>query len=594
MSRMSMLKFRGDIEGLRGVAIILVLAYHIDQKFVPGGFIGVDVFFILSGYLMAAILNNNSNDVAGFYRKRLLRIIPAYFCMLLVVGIGSSFLLLQDDYQVFYKSLINSYLFISNIYFSDLGGYFLPKVHEMPLLHTWSLSIELQFYLIVPALIWLFSKRFIHYHYLVPASLVLILYSQYQEEFYFSFVGRLPCMLIGLWIYYNNIQVNNKLSNITGILGLVVLISGAFFIKGFDYPGFSILFPIISTVFILSSEGSVATKILNMPWLRYVGRISFSVYLWHWPILALYRYYIGEYYLEIIELFFLLLIILSASMLSYYYVEQRFVSKKSKSKSYLYSICIIGSLCVAPFFEKFNEWIVLSLPEPYTQYANINDICHGKVVGDCLFGEKGSERKILLIGDSHAAHLVYFAKNIGTKASIEFKIITASSCVNIPGFDITRLPKWAQIKCLNQTQEMINVLEQYDEIVIAGKWLYQMESKVFQKALIDFLFYMNTRGKKVIILSQIPILSGNIARILRFQMLGLPSGLSTVLNWQKGNDEMYKLTVDLPSVIFLDLSDSPLFSTPPYYKGELIYRDISHLNEVGSWLYGDTLNELKF
>nr|WP_302476414.1 acyltransferase [Pseudomonas asiatica] len=146
---------RLDVQGLRAVAVLAVLAYHMNSTWLPAGFVGVDVFFVISGFIITALLTEPGQKIhlAAFYLNRIKRIVPAYAVMLALVSVVSSMLFLTADFEFFHQSLKSAAIFASNLYFADFGSYFAPRAEELPLLHTWSLAIEMQFYLFFPLLL---------------------------------------------------------------------------------------------------------------------------------------------------------------------------------------------------------------------------------------------------------------------------------------------------------------------------------------------------------------------------------------------------------------------------------------------------------
>ena len=235
------MQFRNDIQGLRAIAFLLVFIFHLNNHWLSGGFLGVDLFFVISGYLMTTITINdiekNKFSFITFFEKRFKRILPAYLFFLLIISILGSLTLIYTDIYKLRLSIIKAIKFISNLYFSTGDSYFGAKLSENPLLHTWSLSIEMQFYLILPFVLVFFKKH------LLPIFITLIIivtaYSTYeifftnnQQKIYFSLISRIPEFLIGS-VYYivfkNGLDFSRQKNNIIAICSFLVLIICSFY-----------------------------------------------------------------------------------------------------------------------------------------------------------------------------------------------------------------------------------------------------------------------------------------------------------------------------------------------------------------------------
>ncbi|KXU38659.1 hypothetical protein AXE65_12705 [Ventosimonas gracilis] len=157
--------YRNDIQGLRAIAVLAVIFFHVNKKYLPGGFVGVDMFFVISGFLVGGIILRQKLarqfSFIEFYKARCRRIVPAYFAMVSVVSIFAAILFIPKDFSFFWKSLKSTLYFASNQYFSGFGDYFGPKSYEMPLLHTWSLAVEMQFYLLLPLFLVVIPLRWV-------------------------------------------------------------------------------------------------------------------------------------------------------------------------------------------------------------------------------------------------------------------------------------------------------------------------------------------------------------------------------------------------------------------------------------------------
>jgi hypothetical protein len=240
-------------------------------------------------------------------------------------------------------------------------------------------------------------------------------------------------------------------------------------------------------------------------------------------------------------------------------------------------------------FGSVNKRIVTDPPIHLTRYAPPDKICHGKIVKECIRGNKDIDPKILIVGDSHAAQLNLSFDSIGNSSNLAFKVITASSCVTIPGFDVERLPKWARQSCLDQIDFVKDLISNYKQIVIAGMWSYHTESKKFMDSLDLFLGSTIYKDIDVIVIAQIPMFKSNPLRLQRFNYLNLPTKPSLDENWRDSNQLVQQITENYPNVTFVDFSNIALFDKAPFYDKELIYRDTHHLNEVGAIKYGQSI-----
>lgn len=216
--------YRPDIQGLRAIAVIAVMTFHLNPAWLPGGFVGVDIFLVISGFLISSILLHKKAKLDYqllptlnyFYTSRIKRIAPAYFSLLVLVSLVVAVLFLPADFATYRDGLKKAAYFNSNNYFANFGDYFAPANHEQPLLHTWSLAIEIQFYLLAPFIFLLLPKRLLNW--VLPISILgLTAYAEYQlriagneQATYYSLMARLPAFFLGAWVALL-IAKNNRL-----------------------------------------------------------------------------------------------------------------------------------------------------------------------------------------------------------------------------------------------------------------------------------------------------------------------------------------------------------------------------------------------
>jgi peptidoglycan/LPS O-acetylase OafA/YrhL len=310
-------KYRADIDGLRSFAVIPVVLFHAKLNIFPGGFVGVDVFFVISGFLISNIIysevDSSSFSIIKFYERRVRRILPAYFALLAACFLLGAFTMMPSDYLEFARSCLSSLLFVSNIFFYyQSGDYFDAPEETKPLLHTWSLSVEEQFYIFFPPLIVALaylSKRFglplRQSAILLMAfmSLALSIFAAYHspKAAFYLMPSRAWELLVGSMLALpiaSKINVR-PLAEIATWVGMVLIIYATlFFDSEMIFPGAAALVPTIGAgLVIFGGLGGVKTKaasVLGCAPLRFIGLISYSLYLWHWPILVFSRTYFGE------------------------------------------------------------------------------------------------------------------------------------------------------------------------------------------------------------------------------------------------------------------------------------------------------------
>ncbi|SUX29963.1 acyltransferase family protein [Chromobacterium vaccinii] len=302
------LTYRPDIDGLRAIAILLVLAFHAFPSLCPSGFVGVDVFFVISGFLITQILikvdPNDKSALLTFYSRRVRRIFPALIMVLLSVSVYGYFALLPNDFSLLIKYVAAGSSFISNIVAWQNSGYFNKSTELAPLVHLWSLAIEEQFYIFWPV-VFLGLRNRLPFNYLkhciailllLSLSLCLVVTYKDQTQAYYSPFVRAWELLAGAWLAHRSLDSGKlfptgrvKALFIT-IFAVASLVGSSFYIDKATFPGVWALMPISAAVLIVAyAQISWVGRFLSMPMMVYIGRISYPLYLWHWPLLAYLR-----------------------------------------------------------------------------------------------------------------------------------------------------------------------------------------------------------------------------------------------------------------------------------------------------------------
>lgn len=605
---MSIANYRSDIQGLRAIAVLAVMLFHYNPAWLPGGFVGVDIFLVISGFLIVSILLKKKEQknylltatLKYFYGSRLKRIVPAYLIMLVSISLLAAILFLPQDFEIYKKGLNQAFWFQSNYYFASFGDYFAPVTHEQPLLHTWSLAVEIQFYLIAPILVLLLPMRVLKWVF-IGLLLGLTAWAEYrlrvldmQQATYYSLSGRLPEFFAGglVALYARKSDEDGEKNNCLGALGLGLILIAVIAQPYFGpFPGVQALIPVLGAILILFYPAKgVANQILANRPMVWVGELSYSLYLWHWPILALLRYYTGAQVLDIpIGLLFVALTFLVAT-LSFYWVEAPLRFNRSNFKKILfYGFLSIITLGATLFNDSINRALSpVPLPIKYLRYADPAIICHGKIIGDCLKGDVNSDKEVLVLGDSHGAMLNPFFDHLGNELGFKARIITASSCVSIPGFDYQRIVEWARKPCLAQIDEVEKYLPQAKIIFVSAYWSWHLKSKEFNSALIKFLEDQNKLDRKIYLFEQIPSLQKNTQRSIRFENIGLHSENEINAEHQWANNILRSYSQGYININLMNFESVNFFSKAPFFENVPIYFDGHHLNEEGAKKYAET------
>lgn len=451
-------KYRPDIDGLRAIAVLSVVAFHAFPDWMKGGFIGVDVFFVISGFLISTIIFENLDkgifSFVAFYSRRVKRIFPALILVLVATYVFGWVSLFADEFKQLGKHIVAGAGFLSNIVLWKEAGYFDNSAETKPLLHLWSLGVEEQFYIIWPLLVWLAFKRRLNL--LLVTMLVAVVsfalnmngvgqdkvaafYSP-QTRFWELLSGSLLAWVtldktgsyavakyqVNRWlvsITYRKEQADDSrmLANVLSLTGLFLLVYGFWNIhKGLSFPGIWAVMPVLGSVFIIAAgtEAWVNRKILANKVAVWFGLISFPLYLWHWPLLSFARIIVGEVPSQNIRVAAVVLSVVLA-WLTYQLVEKqiRFGDGKVKTLSLTLLLLIIGHIGYNTYDRDGLEFRYVVKQNTSIKSGEDGDsgsfLIHGcgsndeflnKHVANCVKDSRGTVR-FALFGDSKAAAL---------------------------------------------------------------------------------------------------------------------------------------------------------------------------------------------
>ena len=430
--------YQPEIDGLRAVAVVSVLLFHAGFATLSGGYVGVDVFFVISGYLITRIITDEvgksgSFRFGNFYLRRIRRLFPAALCTIAFSFVGAALLFSPENVLRFGASAAAAVLSVSNFYFWAESGYFSPDVINKPLLHTWSLSVEEQFYMVWPAFLVLVLIRLPRLHPLVLLAGLVVgstviaeywIFADPSAAFYLlpPRVAELGIGAIMVWVMRLP-PPPNAIREALLVLGLALIAYAALFFEELTpFPGMNALVPCLGTALVLyGCEARFAGIVLRLPPVVWIGRISYSLYLVHWPIIVFY-YALTFTDFGPADRWIIVGLSFALAALQYYLIEERFrhpVPGRAPTLRFLLSSAagalIIGLLAGTILLT--NGWPG-RIPEERFQASN-RDQRH---LQDELFcnspdpskpadlftcqNYRGKDRDIVLWGDSHALHLV--------------------------------------------------------------------------------------------------------------------------------------------------------------------------------------------
>ena len=630
------LGYRADIEGLRAVAILLVIACHARVPWLAGGFVGVDIFYVLSGYLITGLLVQEIRTTGGlrfanFYVRRLRRLLPALLLMLAVTCFLGRLLLAPDTQPEQASAAAAAALWLSNFHFAFSNmGYFAPGPETNLFLHTWSLGVEEQFYLVWPLLMvlvmgawggakrrpdarqlkWLFGAIF-------AVSLVLSLYWTWHAPhlaFYMMpsrawqfALGALVFLLVGSprWQPETHVPAMRWLP-LGGWIGLAGILLAALTINGsMPYPGLLALLPAVGTALVLAAGGRDATtgaaRVLSLRPMQAMGRVSYSWYLWHWPVLLL-----GATLLEAkdgwIRVALVLLSLLLAT-LSYRYFEtpirhNRALLEKPRLTVFvaLAVMVLAGSFALRWHADALAR---MQTPEqlryeaahydaPAIYHMDCDDWYHSATVHICAFGDPHATHTAIAIGDSVALQWFPAYVRIFGKPGWRLLVMTKSSCpmVDEPlfypriGREYTECSQWR-----NAALHDITIIK--PDVVVLGSTLYGFTKAQWITGTRRVLAEITPAAKQIFIMRATPRLpfDGPSCLTPRSALYRVLAGSSRctapaynhydakVFDWLQGAITPYK------NVEPIDMTDSvcPGGICHAELHGEIVFRDGEHM-----------------
>lgn len=442
---MKAMQYRSDINGLRAIAVLAVVLYHFNVPKFSGGFVGVDVFFVISGFLMTSIIFNRISggefSLIGFYQDRARRIIPALSVLCLSVFSIGWLILIPVDFESLGKHISSSMTFLSNILYFREVNYFDLSSKEKWLLHTWSLSVEWQFYIIYPIGIIIFSKLIGVKK--TATSLILFFIISFCISVYYSnknpaaafylLPARAWEMIAGGLIFLFPASFSKLTSDFLKIIGML-LIGGSIVLLSHNnvWPGWLALIPVLGAVLIIGTPNS-SSIITDNSLSQFIGKISYSVYLWHWPVVVYFTY---TSMTDVISILLGIFLSISLGAMSYYLIENPCRKYLKKNSSHIYiEFALILSICSLPLSVGLYIFKQNGIPQRYpfsliTSEELAAERSRYWVDGDKLNPvQKSGNKNIVIIGNSHGIDLTYALTESGLKGDITY-LRTTNLCSN--------------------------------------------------------------------------------------------------------------------------------------------------------------------
>ncbi|SDT05266.1 acyltransferase family protein [Pseudomonas granadensis] len=653
IGRKPSIEYRADIDGLRAIAVLLVLIFHGGLALFPSGYIGVDIFFVISGYLTTSIimtsLDKGSFSFSGFYTRRIWRLQPAIIALLIATLLITTLLYLPSDYVDFLKSEKYTSLLISNQYFSKVtSGYATPDAASLPLLHTWSLAIEWQWYLALPLGLWLLNRYVAKRVFkatvlgLTLAAMALALYLSYAypDRNYYFFTARIFELMIGSCAVIFSSETF-RLKRLNASLICALALATLFYcatrediLSGF--PGYHAIAVCLATAVLLFrgiGDASVTSKLLAFRPLVFIGTLSYSLYVWHWPILAV-TSYLGIALTPLVQLVYFGATFV-IGYLSFVLIENRFRKARAGFGKTLIGLMIVPAIALSLLHsagDRNEGW-----PNRFNQGSNNlfnglkasvpanREACLGVSDGTdpgCIMGAAQARPQVLLMGDSYSNHYWGFIETLAKDAGLAVLAQGYPACLALPNIYLYNWYKAKNAlyqKCHNAAQRYYEMIanDHFRYVIIGQFWeayltdaivtrledprsveLSQQRLGVALRQALDII--VKSGATPVFLMNTLPMPTGiNECLLKQVKLRGLlgsaeQSNQCASVPWSNDEDPTLarlfsELQGEYPSLIVIDpkslqCKDGACATT---VDGLPVYRDLGHMTDYASYRFGE-------
>lgn len=625
--------YRPDIEGLRAIAILLALGYHADVPGFSGGYVGVDIFFVLSGYLITWLLVYEAEETGAislgkFYARRTRRLLPAMVVMLIATVIVGAVIYAPFEQRGLASTAIATATYWSNIHFANLAtDYLSPASETNPFLHTWSLSVEEQFYLLWPLFVMLllgvahWQGRKVNHRRLWWGAILLTglsfalsayLTSTRQPWAFFLLPARAWEFAAGalavLLPKFLKIDLPGGMISVLGWVGFGGLVAAnLFFDRSTPFPGIAALLPVLATVLLLWAGAGPAetgiTKLLSLRPMQEIGRLSYSWYLWHWPVLVFAT--ANNTRLPLWVRLGLLGVSLLLAAASYRFVESPIryhrvlVRRSGYSLAMAACITILGLGLTYGWWQLSVNWAKLPQQARFTQVIDelpeiYNTGCHADFfetdlkVENCTAGPADASRSLVLFGDSHAAQWYPALEQMANEQSWRLISLTKSAC---PAVDLLKFhPRMGRdyVECSVWRQAALQLMKELKpDLVVVSSSASQIQPSEWQPGMERILDVLSEISRSVVLLRDTPYPGFDVPRCLARHHWGaaitpVPACEITIAN--KASLELYNLQLQTaahyPNVFVVDMEPYICPEMPCQLERDelILYRDSHHLS----------------
>jgi peptidoglycan/LPS O-acetylase OafA/YrhL len=628
-------KYRPDIDGLRALAILVVVLFHAELGPFHGGFVGVDVFFVISGYLITGLIAGRLKEGRfsfwDFYARRARRIFPALFVLILAVLAFGYFILTPGEYENVSLSAAYSSAFLANVYFWLHTGYFDQPAETMPLLHLWSIGVEEQFYLVWPLTLFLLS-RFLRTSrttaaYAISAVTILLFVVcifltkvNVSAAFYLPF-ARLWEFTLGALVLVLPTLKPGKITDGLSVLGFVAVVCAAvLFNDGLAYPGYYAALPCVgAAIMIAAGEHSLVGRLLALRPSVFVGKVSYSFYLWHWPVLVFYAYYSGSRF-SLEEKLYLVALAFALSIVSWHFIEMPIRKRRGVPWRHVgIGVSVAASVSALSLVVFNSNGFPNRIPEDLRDLGSEQSMMAFDCPEDialprsgrknrthCIVGApwESATRHAVIWGDSHARHMLSLLDIPAREQNLS--IAHWAGCppfVDDKALEVQRLNKarFAE-KCVRSRRQVLNWIAKtpdLDLVIISNAWAsyprnlvannnvsHARALEIMEQALVKTIDEIDPKRHPILILGDVPRPGMDVPKcMMRSVAAGLlrkpcQDPVGQFAEAPRESEEILKRLAASDDHIFFSDSLTAMCHEPQgcpvRVSGEIIYRDSNH------------------